>query len=438
MWKNMEIDMILGKTSRANPRFRSFFVILHEYSNTITTMGRDLLYMRVAYAALLFIFMFCGVLRCLDLWKPCGKNADELYPARWIVACIYFSVILLLPCVLHPQSADAQLLAHCFWILFVPVATSLCYKRFFYGDSLHKRLRIALVGGVPLAFTLALTCIALVGGNALMPHKETVIHAAGILGALLTAYEIHVLLWLTNIMSGADATARAADKLFPKRFALGMLLMSSSVLVATWAIFLFGGMLANTVFTGIIAFVGLGVLFVILHPQRVEEQTGKPALSEAEACRLDDDKNAEGTDWDGGDESQPESAQSKEKKHTLSEAQLDSMERKIRNFVEGEKQYLDPRLSRKTLEEKLGINHFYLSEVFSRRFGSLTLYLNTLRMEHAIRYAAEHPDAKQTEVVHHSGFGSDNSYYRAKKAYEEEKRFPRRKETGNSMDNNDL
>ncbi len=399
-------------------------------------------YMRVVYAALLFIFVFCGVLRCFDLWKPCGKNVDELYPARWIVACIYFSVILLLPCALHPQSADAQLLAHCFWILFVPVATSLCYKRFFYGDSIHKRLRIALVGGVPLTFTLVLSCIALAGDNVLMSHKETVIHAAGILGALLTAYEIHVLLWLANIMSGADATARAADKLFPKRFASGMLLVSSSVLVATWAIFLFGGMLANTVFTGIIAFVGLGVLFVILHPQRIEEQTENPASSESDdgvgGSRMDNDKNTEGSDWDGGDESQSESAQSKEKKYTLSEAQLDSMERKIRNFVEGEKQYLDPRLSRKTLEEKLGINHFYLSEVFSRRFGSLTLYLNTLRMEHAIRYAAEHPDAKQTEVVHHSGFGSDNSYYRAKKAYEEGKRFPRGKETDNNMDSNNL
>ncbi len=389
-------------------------------------MGIDLLYMRVAYAALLFIFMFCGVLRCFDLWKPCGKNADELYPARRIVACIYFSVILLLPCALHPQSTDAQLLGHCFWVLFIPVATSLCYKRFFYGDRLHKRLRITLVGGVPLAFTLALSGIALMGGNVLMPYKETVIHAVGILGALLTAYEIHVMLWLANIMSGTDATARAADKLFPKRIASGMLLVSSSVLAVTWAVFLFGGMFANTVFTGIIAFVGLGILFVILHPQRVEGQTE------------DDGQKIEVAATPVGDKFQSESAQSKEKKYTLSEAQLDSMERKIRNFVEGEKQYLDPKLTRKTLEERLGINHFYLSEVFARRFGSLTLYLNTLRIEHAIRYATEHPDAKQTEVVHHSGFGSDNSYYRAKKAYEEGKRFPRGIETDNNMDSNNL
>ncbi len=403
----------------------------------------DLSYMRVAYATLLFIFVFCGALRSLDLWKPLGgKNADELYPARRTVACIYFSGVLLLPCVLHPYSGDAQLLARCFWILFVPAATALGYKRFFYGDSRHRRLRVALVGGVPLAFTLALSCIAMAGGDMLMIHRKTVIHAAGILGALLTAYGIHVMIWLWHIRSGADTVARSSDRLFPTRFASGMLLMSSSVLVATWSIFLFGDMRANTLFAGIIAFVGLGVLFVILHPQRVENQdcdgtreaiispdgsTLKVSISSetddnpehTDTCLPEDEyaENEETEDEYVTDGIMRESARPIEKKHTLSDAQLDSMERQIRRLVEGRRMYLDSRLTQKTLEKELGVNHFYLSEAFARRFGSFNLYLNTLRMEQTIRYAAEHPGAKQMEVLHHSGFGSDNSYYRAKRIY---------------------
>ncbi len=421
-------------------------------------MDIDLLYIRVAHAALLFIFVFCGVLRSLDFWKTLGKDADELYPARHTVTCVYFSVVALLPCALHPQSADAQLLARCFWILFVPAATALCYKRFFYGDACYKRLRIALVGGVPLAFVLALSCIALAGGDVLMRYQQAVVHAAGLLGALLTAYEIHVMLWLWHIAS--DATARVADELFPKKFASGMLWVSSSVLAVTWTIFLFGGVFAYTVFAGVIALVGLGILIVILHPQRVERQVGEerqggmvPVSDEGQpeeettssevdapvktdACRMEDEKP--GAAAGNGAEFPVESAQSKEKKYMLSEAQLDSMERQIRKFEVGKRQYLDPRLTRKTLEEKLGVNHFYLSEVFTRRFGSLTLYLNTLRMEHAIRYAAEHPDAKQAEVVHHSGFGSDNSYYRAKRTYAAERVSRGNRTTANRMDNSDL
>lgn len=465
-------------------------------------MDIDLSYMRVAYAALLFIFMLCGVLRCLDFCTPLGKNADELYPARRIVACIYFSVVLLLPCTLHPQSADAQLLARCFWVLFIPAATSLGYKRFFFGDKLRKRLRIALVGGVPVLFTLALSCIALAGGDMLLPHKKAVIHAAGILGALLTAYEIHVLIWLCHIMSGADVAARAADKLFPKNFALRMFGVSLAVLVVTWWIFLFKGMQANAAFAGSIAFIGLLILLVILHPQRVEKETedvkgkkdGVPVMaavtpsgdtvqvavpdeeateaampSEVEdepmvtdACCIEDkeDENGDAEDEDvesekeadeddngadgdveeytTPDEAPQETTQPKEKKYTLSDAQLDSIERQIRNFVEGKKQYLDPTLTRKTLEKKLGVNRLYLSEVFARRFGSLTLYLNTLRMEQFIRYAAEHPDAKLAEVVHHSGFGSDNSYYRAKDTYEAGKLSPESQKSDNQINNSGL
>lgn len=506
-------------------------------------MDIDFFNIGVAYAALLFIFVLCGVLRSIDFWTPLGvKNADEIYPARRIVACIYFSVVLLLPCALHPQSTDAQLLARCFWVLFIPAATALGYKRFFFGDKLHKRLRIALVGGVPVLFTLVLSCIALAGGDMLAQHEKAVIHAAGILGALLTAYEIHVMIWLFHIMSGTDTAARAADELFPKNFALRMLWVSSLVLVATWVIFLLDSVFVNAAFAGIIALIGLLILLVILHPQRVEKETGdgkdkkngvpfmvavtpngdtvqvavqddeqpdedavafvKAAYSaptpyqaesertevtvevedskpktdaEEEVCEalpteeastdeeatedampseVDDDEpmgsdtccmeedgdlededvesekeadeDAEDNNEADGDmeedttpdDTPQNSSQPKEKKYTLSDAQLDNIERQIRDFVEGKKQYLDPTLVQKTLEKKLGVNHYYLSEVFARRFGSLSQYLNTLRIEHSIRYATEHPNAKQIEVAHHSGFGSYNSYYRARNTYE--------------------
>lgn len=504
-------------------------------------MDIDLSYMRVAYAALIFIFVLCGVLRSIDVWTPLGgKNADELYPARRTVACSYFSVVLLLPCVLHPQSTDAQLLARCFWILFVPAVTALGYKRFFFGDKLHKRLRIALVGCVPVLFTLALAGIALAGGDVLLPHKKAVVHVAGILGALLTAYGIHVLIWLFHIMTGADAVARAADKLFPKNFALGMLWVSSLMLVATWVVFLLDSVLANAAFAGSVAFIGLLVLLVILHPQRVEKKTedgkdkknGVPVMvvatpngdtvqvtvpyaklpdedavafakaaysapapcqtesketevtveteknnpekeeemcevlpteeagtdeeamedvlpSEIEdepigsdACCMEEEEDSEDEDAEDEDatpdDTPQESAQPKEKKYTLSDAQLDSIERQIRDFVEGKKQYLDPKLVQKTLEKKLGVNHYYLSEVFARRFGSLSQYLKTLRMEQAIRYVAEHPNAKQVEVAHHSGFGSEKSYYRAKITYEAEKLSQEKAELDNTVDNSDL
>ncbi|MDO4180833.1 MAG: helix-turn-helix domain-containing protein [Bacteroidales bacterium] len=397
-------------------------------------------YFGVAYAALLGIFFFCGLLRCCDLWKPLGMDADTLYPARRIVACVYFSVMLLLPCALHPLSPDARLLAHCFWVLFVPAATSLGYKRFFYGDRRHSLLRVVLIGGVPLVFMLALSGIALAGGDVLMPHKKAVIHAAGVLGALLTAYQLHVMIWLWHIISGADATARAADRLFPKRFASGMFSVSSSVLAATWAVFLFGSMSSNTALAGSISVVGLAIFFVILHPQRVEEQAGdeEQKIMVAVTPNGDTVRIAVSAEERPEAEAPQESIQAKEKKYTLPETQLDSMEHQIRKLVEGRRMYLNPGLKQDILEKKLGVNHSYLSEVFARRFGSFNQYLNTLRMEHAIRYTAEHPGAKQSEVVLRSGFGSDKSYYRAKAAYKAKKSPAKSRHTDNPLDSNRL
>lgn len=433
-------------------------------------------YFGVAYAALLGIFFFCGLLRCCDLWKPLGMDADTLYPARRIVACVYFSVMLLLPCALHPLSPDARLLARCFWVLFVPAATSLGYKRFFYGDSRHSLLRVVLIGGVPLLFILALSGIAFAGGDVLMPHKKAVIHAAGVLGALLTAYELHVMLWLWHIRSGADAVARSADKLFPYNFASAMLMLSSAILAFTWMDFLFDEVSLNTLLASVIAFAGAMILFTIIHPQRVDEvsvekmrkimvaikngytvqvampdeghpdecavapmnvayvapvascQTEKDRTegvtenmdSETEEAETEEDTPCmnEETPENADVESPQESAQPKEKKYILSEAQLDCLEGQIRKIVEKRKLFLNPNLNRDMLMEKLDVNRSYLSEVFTRRLGPLDQYVNLLRMEYAVRYAAEHPDAKLTEVARSSGFGSMTTFYRTKASYE--------------------
>lgn len=232
-----------------------------------------------------------------------------------------------------------------------------------------------------------------------------------------------------------------------------------------------GGIYSNTVFAGSIAVVGLAILFVILHPQRVEKREDEEEEEEAQnvpamvvvapnggtvriampGAQTDTNAGAfanavfagsatcptgngvtgveastEGTKADAAlcpkadvaEETPQESALPKEKKYILSEAQLDSLENQIRKIVEKRKLFLNPNLNREMLMEKLDVNRSYLSEVFTRRLGPLDQYVNQLRMEYAVRYAAEHPDAKLTEVARSSGFGSMTTFYRTKAGYE--------------------
>lgn len=387
------------------------------------------IYFRVAYAVLIFMFMFCGTLRLCNLWPQSVKPVNELYPARRMVSCIYFAVLILLPCVLHPQSHDARLLARCFWILYIPAAASLALKRFFYGDRLHKRLRVMAVGGVPMAISLTLSVIACAGDDVLLPYTGVVIRMASITGVLLAAYLLHVILWLGHIIPGSDDCS--SDNPFPRNFAYGILIITIVGLCVAWCDFLWGDTMSNTIFAAVIGFLGAAIIMVILHPQRVAKEAVPVAISaDGSTARIamlsEHDETApieKVSDTCGHRKERPEnilqeSAHDESKKYKLSDTQLDNMERRIRKLVEGRKLYLDPTLKQETLEKELGINRSYLSEVFARRFDSLSCYLRSLRMEHAIRYAVEHPGAKQSEVALHSGFGSENSYYRARKAYE--------------------
>ncbi len=367
------------------------------------------LYIIAAYGALVSIFTFCGVLRLCNLWPQSTKPVAELYPARHIVSCIYFAVLLLLPCALHPYSYDARLLARCFWIFYIPTAASLAFKRFFYGDSLHKQLRIMVVGGVPLAATLALSIIAFAGGDLLLPYTKTVIRMASFLGVLLTAYLLHVVLWLFHIISNPDD--RHSDEPFPRHFACGILTVTIFALGVAWCDFLWGNLLTNTILAATVAFAGAVIVLIILHPQRVAKETVlAAAIKDVVDVCVNEKEKAEDTPQ--------ETVSGGANKYKLSDSQLDNMEQRVRELVEGEKLYLDPNLKLDTLGKKLNVNRSYLSEIFARRFGSLSGYLRSLRMEEVVRYIAEHPAAKRSEVALNCGFGSENSYYRAKKAYE--------------------
>lgn len=374
-------------------------------------MNEDI-YVRVAYAALLLVFLFCGVLRRCNLWRFSGKDVAELYPARNEAAAAYFSVLLLLPCVVHPlDTSDTWLYARSFWILYIPVAASLAFRKFFFNEVADRRrnLRLVMVGGLPALLLSVLFGYACVGSDEPSFHNS-VLYGIGTLGMFLAAYMLHVVLQVYHkAIQDRQAECRDNDS-FPKRFALVIFWIPPAMLAIAWGVFVTNGPLWHLCIAGSITVAGMGILVTILHPQWEKSRltlAASPKTSVVQTAR------------------QPEAVPDRpsrkgDRKCSLSEAQLDSMERQIRKIVESGKLYLDPNLKQGNLEKMLNINRSYLSEVFARRFGSLSVYLNTLRMEHTVRYAAEHPDAKLVEIVQHSGFGSMNTYYRAKTAYEAE------------------
>lgn len=372
-------------------------------------------YITAAYAVLIFIFSFCGILRFCNLFPHAIRNMEEFYPARKFVAGVYFSVVLLFPCMLHPYSPDAHLLARCFWIVYIPASASLAFRRFFLPDNPLGRTENLLAGAVPAMAMLVMAAFALSGGDTLQRHSDVIIGSVEVMAVLLTAYLARVTLQVWHIIHGrAEKVGCETAHPVPRRFASGIFMLPLAAQFAAWGVHLSSSALASAAFATFTAVIGAMILVVILRPQRIVNSG--TSLTDYHGDEAEDNTG------DNGEE------KTDEEKTTILPAQtIDKIERQVRDAVERDRMYLNPDLTKADLVSLLGINDLYLHIVLKDRFGPFNKYINTLRMEHAIRYESEHPDMKREELALKSGFGSVRTYYRAKTQYEQTAQKPQHK-----------
>lgn len=379
-------------------------------------------YITAAYAVLIFIFSFCGVLRFCNLFPHAIRNMEEFYPARKFVAGVYFSVVLLFPCMLHPYSPDAHLLARCFWIVYIPASASLAFRRFFLPDNPLSRTENILAGAVPAMAMLVMAAFALSGGDTMQRHSDVIISSVEVMAVLLTAYLARVTLQVWHIIHGrAEKVGCETARPVPRRFASGIFMLPLAAQLAACGVHLSSSALTSAAFATFTAVIGAMILVVILRPQRIVNNG--TALTEYHR-----DEAEENTAASDNDEEKADEEKTNDEKTTKLPAQtIDKIERQVRDAVERDRMYLNPNLTKADLVSLLGINDLYLHIVLKDLFGPFNKYINTLRMEHAIRYESEHPDVKREELALKSGFGSVRTYYRAKTQYEQTAQKPQHK-----------
>lgn len=369
----------------------------------------EYIFITVAYAVLIFTFSFCGILRLCNLFPHAIKNMDDIYPARRLVVGIYFSVLLLFPCMLYPQSHDAQLLARCFWILYIPLSASLAFRRFFHTDRCMERKEYIMIGAIPIMAVLILFAFAAMGEDFLLRYKDIAVSSVELISIALTAYLTRVTLGIWKLIHGNKEETVTSPSSVPLHFALGIFWLPLVAQILAWGVHLYDSAFASATLAAATAVIGAMILVAILRPQRIiNDKTNleEPCDSELEED-MDDDENTD-------------SYENTETATKLPVTAIDRIEQQVRDAVERDRMYLNPSLTKATLVAHLGINDLYLHIVLKKRFGPFNKYINTLRMEYAIRYENEHPEVKREELALKSGFGSVRTYYRAKTQYETE------------------
>lgn len=86
------------------------------------------------------------------------------------------------------------------------------------------------------------------------------------------------------------------------------------------------------------------------------------------------------------------------------------IEQKLESLCEEKMLFLEPDLTRETLCLRLGIGRTYLSMYFRSRRITFYQYINTLRVEYAIKQMQENPQMSIREVSELSGFRSQTTF----------------------------
>lgn len=86
------------------------------------------------------------------------------------------------------------------------------------------------------------------------------------------------------------------------------------------------------------------------------------------------------------------------------------IEQKLESLCEAKLLFLEPDLTRETLCLRLSISSTYLKMYFHSRGLSFYQYINTLRIEHAVKLMQENPDMQIREISELSGFRSQTTF----------------------------
>lgn len=272
----------------------------------------------------------------------------------------------------------------------------------------NGRYSLITIGGLAGGAILSMSVIACLGGRLVesFPAYKRIIEGVSL---LLAIYLLYVTICLRRHIRDYIKGEYSSDEDFPLKFASSVVFVPLFATLLSWGVYMCDRPAVTAGLNIVIAIVGLILLLIILNPQRSGGSIGSLAISDG----IDPEfQNAE---------EKPEQPEDvcvcEQKPGVLPGYMKDRMEQQIRALVNDKQLFLRPGLTRSELSEMLGSNRTYLSIVFKERFGSFYGYINGLRMEYAVQYAIDHPEADRNEIAVNSGFGSAKTYDRVKKAY---------------------
>lgn len=342
----------------------------------------------VAAAMFLAVCLMAAAVRWFHMCRPGDRNPRFYYPGRPYVTAVFLNALVLIPYVLHPESADAWYLVRLYFLPVVFFHYTILLSSYFGSMMQWKRWRISiLLAGLPVALALTAAFVLavwpgeqLAGSSAVIDY---ILYATGLFTTGACTYSmILIIRWARR--SDEDDFSNPED--FPvvatRRWLC--LVCSSMALCWTAAIVNRPGLMALVqllIAAGIVIF-----LITALHPHRNQpEETAQATAPKTQETQ-----------------SYQRAIPLKKRKEILAA---------IRTVVEEQEAFLDPHLTLQDVADRSGYNRSYVAAVIKTEFGGFFNYVNRLRLARVDAYLKENPAATVQEAAEESGFASRRAYY---------------------------
>lgn len=351
----------------------------------------DLLYGGICWTFIVCCIQ-CAAFRWFHLCHPYDQDPDFYYPARRYVCAYFLSQLLYLPFVLRPSEPHTLLYIRAAGLLvtatFLPLILN-CYFRG-RGKSRGKYERLCYV--CPLVGIGVIGMVTLFRPDNVFLRSELVfMSVSGVVSVAECVLFMRVIIWLRHTIEHYQKAEYSNEADFPYRFAQKVLLLPWVVIVSDWLVFLTGSRPLLAVLWCLMSVFSVYFAILILHPQWKKECDVSVGTLAPEGAGL-------GTVVAAAEEDEAMSAAAR--KSGVAGVGLEVRERVI---AVARRRYLEPHLTRRDIIGEFDYGERTEAGAAISAFGFYDM-INTLRLEHARRYASAHPNETKESVAISSGF----------------------------------
>lgn len=331
--------------------------------------------------------VLCAVFRWFHLCRPYDQDPDYYYPARRFVCAFYLCQLLYLPFVVRPSEPHTLVYTRSVGLLLTTTFLPLILNRYF-KSHIKPRCRYGNVCYVcPLVAMWVVGLITLFRpDNVFLCSPTLFLTAVGAVSVVMCVLFLRVIVWLWRKIDRYQKAEYSNEADFPYRFAQKVIFLPWAVIAFGWLIFFTGNRLLMAVMWGSLSVFAVYFAVMILHPQWEKVTDGAEESDNLDTVIEVADEEEALAMADG-------------------QEQDDSLSRAVRARVIAiaRRRYLEPHLTRRDIIAEFDYGERTAAGAAISAFGFYDM-INTLRLEHARRYAEAHPNETKESIAISSGF----------------------------------